>query len=168
MRGFSTRSTRQRRTASAAGSVYDLDRRTPAGGTRGKRRTTESWGHTSFPEAICGDVVLSHHPAGLETRQPGAVTLALIESRPDATGPVGSNAVASTPITPRISSPLGFVTDTTGASFGRGLRPNSSDARRTARGVRDHLAVAGGSWRDVRAVIGEAFAALNLQARDWN
>ena len=35
-------------------------------------RTTESWGHTSFPEAICGDVVLSHHPAGLETRQPGA------------------------------------------------------------------------------------------------
>ena len=26
----------------------------------------------------------------------------------------------------------------------------------------------GSSWRDVRAVIGEAFAALNLQARDWN
>ena len=30
-------------------------------------RTTEVWGHTSFPEVICGDVVLSPHPAGLET-----------------------------------------------------------------------------------------------------
>jgi len=32
-------------------------------------RTTEFWGHTSFPDVICGDVVLSHHPAGLETGQ---------------------------------------------------------------------------------------------------
>jgi hypothetical protein len=32
-------------------------------------RTTRIWGHTSFPEVICGDVVLSHHPAGLETGQ---------------------------------------------------------------------------------------------------
>lgn len=32
-------------------------------------RTMEFWGHTSFPEVICGDVVLSHHPAGLGTGQ---------------------------------------------------------------------------------------------------
>jgi hypothetical protein len=32
-------------------------------------RTREFWGHTSFPEVICGDVALSHHPAGLETGQ---------------------------------------------------------------------------------------------------
>lgn len=32
-------------------------------------RTTRFWGHTSFPEVICGDVVLSHHPPGLETGQ---------------------------------------------------------------------------------------------------
>jgi hypothetical protein len=32
-------------------------------------RTTRFWGHTSFPDVICGDVVLSHHPAGLETGQ---------------------------------------------------------------------------------------------------
>jgi len=32
-------------------------------------RTTQFWGHTSFPEVICGDVLLSHHPAGLETGQ---------------------------------------------------------------------------------------------------
>ena len=32
-------------------------------------RTTEFWAHTSFPEVICGDVVLSYHPAGLETGQ---------------------------------------------------------------------------------------------------
>jgi hypothetical protein len=32
-------------------------------------RTTEFWGHTSFPEVICGDVVLNHYPAGLETGQ---------------------------------------------------------------------------------------------------
>jgi hypothetical protein len=31
-------------------------------------RTTQFWGHTSFPEVICGDV-LSHHPVGLETGQ---------------------------------------------------------------------------------------------------
>jgi hypothetical protein len=30
-------------------------------------RTSQFWGHTSFPEVICGDVVLSHRPAGLET-----------------------------------------------------------------------------------------------------
>jgi hypothetical protein len=30
-------------------------------------RTTEHWGHTSFPDVICGDVILSPHPAGLET-----------------------------------------------------------------------------------------------------
>src|SRR5262245_40223734 len=49
-----------------------------------------------------------------DTVPPVLLTLALIEARPDATGPVGSNAVISTPITPRISSSLGFVTDTTG------------------------------------------------------
>jgi hypothetical protein len=32
-------------------------------------RTTRFWGHTSFPDVIYGDVVLSHHPAGLETGQ---------------------------------------------------------------------------------------------------
>jgi hypothetical protein len=32
-------------------------------------RTTQFWGHTSFPEVICGDVAISHHPAGLETGQ---------------------------------------------------------------------------------------------------
>lgn len=32
-------------------------------------RTSRFWGHTSFTEVICGDVVLSHHPAGLETGQ---------------------------------------------------------------------------------------------------
>jgi hypothetical protein len=32
-------------------------------------RTSRFWQHTSFPEVICGDVVLSHHPAGLETGQ---------------------------------------------------------------------------------------------------
>jgi hypothetical protein len=32
-------------------------------------RTSRFWGHTSFPEVICGDVLLSHHPAGLETGQ---------------------------------------------------------------------------------------------------
>ena len=32
-------------------------------------RTTQFWGHTSFPNVICGDVVLGHHPAGLETGQ---------------------------------------------------------------------------------------------------
>jgi len=32
-------------------------------------RTSRFWGHTSFPEAICGDVLDSHHPAGLETGQ---------------------------------------------------------------------------------------------------
>ena len=32
-------------------------------------RTTRFWGHTSFPEVICGDVLLSHHPAGLATGQ---------------------------------------------------------------------------------------------------
>jgi hypothetical protein len=32
-------------------------------------RTTQFWGHTSFPHVICGDVVLGHHPAGLETGQ---------------------------------------------------------------------------------------------------
>jgi len=30
-------------------------------------RTTQFRGHSSFPDVICGDVVLSHHPAGLET-----------------------------------------------------------------------------------------------------
>jgi hypothetical protein len=32
-------------------------------------RTTRFWSHTSFPDVICGDVVLSHHPAGLATGQ---------------------------------------------------------------------------------------------------
>jgi hypothetical protein len=32
-------------------------------------RTTQFWGHSSFPHVICGDVVLSHHPAGLATGQ---------------------------------------------------------------------------------------------------
>jgi hypothetical protein len=32
-------------------------------------RTTRFWGHTSFPEVICGDVVLSDRPAGLEPGQ---------------------------------------------------------------------------------------------------
>ena len=32
-------------------------------------RTTGFWGHTSFPDVICGDTVLSHHPAGLGTGQ---------------------------------------------------------------------------------------------------
>ena len=32
-------------------------------------RTSTFWGHTSFPEVICGDVLVSHHPAGLETGQ---------------------------------------------------------------------------------------------------
>jgi hypothetical protein len=31
--------------------------------------TTEFWGHTSFPDVICGDIVLSDHAAGLETGQ---------------------------------------------------------------------------------------------------
>lgn len=30
-------------------------------------RTTEFWSHTSFPDVICGDSVLSDHPAGLRT-----------------------------------------------------------------------------------------------------
>jgi hypothetical protein len=37
--------------------------------THREGRTSRYWGHTSFPEVICGDVVLSHHPAGLETGQ---------------------------------------------------------------------------------------------------
>jgi len=32
-------------------------------------QTTRFWGHTSFPDVICGDLVLSQHPAGLETGQ---------------------------------------------------------------------------------------------------
>ncbi len=32
-------------------------------------RTIVFWGHTSFPDVICGDSVLSHHPAGLGTGQ---------------------------------------------------------------------------------------------------
>src|SRR5688572_10669637 len=32
-------------------------------------RTTQFWGHTSFPDVICGDIVLSDHPAGLGTGQ---------------------------------------------------------------------------------------------------
>lgn len=32
-------------------------------------RTTRFWGHTSFPDVICGDIVLSHHPAGLDRGQ---------------------------------------------------------------------------------------------------
>ena len=32
-------------------------------------RTTQFWGHTSFPEVICGDILLSHNPVGLETGQ---------------------------------------------------------------------------------------------------
>jgi hypothetical protein len=31
--------------------------------------TSQHWGHTSFPDVICGDVVLSQHPAGLDTGQ---------------------------------------------------------------------------------------------------
>src|SRR5215510_4209301 len=30
-------------------------------------RINEFWGHTSFPGVICGDLVLSDDPAGLET-----------------------------------------------------------------------------------------------------
>src|SRR5918999_2248707 len=29
-------------------------------------RTSRTWSHTSFPEVICGDVLVSHQPAGLE------------------------------------------------------------------------------------------------------
>src|SRR6188474_1734768 len=58
-----------------------------------------------------------------DTVPPALLTLALIEERPDATGPVGSNAVISTAITPRISSPLGFVTDTTGGVVSVTLAP---------------------------------------------
>ena len=32
-------------------------------------RTTQFWSHTSFPDVICGDIALSHHPGGLETGQ---------------------------------------------------------------------------------------------------
>ena len=32
-------------------------------------RTRRHWGHTSFPEVICGDVLLNLQPAGLETGQ---------------------------------------------------------------------------------------------------
>jgi hypothetical protein len=32
-------------------------------------RTSRFWGHTSFPELICGDVLLSPSPVGLETGQ---------------------------------------------------------------------------------------------------
>jgi hypothetical protein len=32
-------------------------------------RTSRFWGHTSFPDVICGDTILSHHPAGLEPGQ---------------------------------------------------------------------------------------------------
>jgi hypothetical protein len=32
-------------------------------------RTTEFWSHTSFPHVICGDIILSDHPAGLGTGQ---------------------------------------------------------------------------------------------------
>jgi hypothetical protein len=32
-------------------------------------RTTQFWGHTSFPNVICGDIVLSDHPTGLGTGQ---------------------------------------------------------------------------------------------------
>jgi hypothetical protein len=31
--------------------------------------TSWNWGHTSFPEVICGDVLVGHQPAGLETGQ---------------------------------------------------------------------------------------------------
>ena len=65
--------------------------------------------------AACGSEGLNAREIGSpDTVPPALLTLALIEARPDATGPSGSNAVTSTPITPRISSPLGFVTDTTG------------------------------------------------------
>jgi hypothetical protein len=32
-------------------------------------RTSRHWGHTSFPEVICGDVLVSPQPAGLESGQ---------------------------------------------------------------------------------------------------
>jgi hypothetical protein len=32
-------------------------------------RIREFWGHTSFPDVICGDVILNHYRAGLETGQ---------------------------------------------------------------------------------------------------
>jgi hypothetical protein len=41
-------------------------------------RTTRIWQHTSFPEVICGDVVLSHHPAGLETGQRRIESIGLV------------------------------------------------------------------------------------------
>jgi hypothetical protein len=32
-------------------------------------RTSRHWGHTSFPHVVCGDLLVSHEPAGLESGQ---------------------------------------------------------------------------------------------------
>src|SRR5215203_5111970 len=64
--------------------------------------------------AACGNEWSSSRETGFDTVPPALLTLALIDARPDATGPFGSNAVTSTPITPRISSAPGFVTETAG------------------------------------------------------
>src|SRR4029453_16237482 len=74
--------------------------------------------------AGCGSEGLNAREIGSpDTFPPALLTLALIEARPDARGPVGSNAVTSTPITPRVSSPLGFVTDTTGGVVSVAVTP---------------------------------------------